>query len=205
MGRHEMRHGTRQLLIAALAAGIALAAPRAALADDARDGSRHVQRIAVQVMAILRDKRLDRHRARARLEAMLIGHIDVRRLGPMLLGPRWRQLSAAQRADYLRVLPRYLVRGYAKRLVRNRGVLFLVKRAEAGRTGAVTVTTHIIDPEDPAPLIVKWRLRRTAHGFKVRDLVVQNFSMALNLRREFATILRRHDGRVAGLIAKLKG
>lgn len=182
-----------------------LAVPRIAAADTATDGARHVRRIADRVAAILRDGRLDRARAAARLETVLAGQIDVRYLGRFLIGRWWFRLSPADRAAYLWALPRYLVHDYAQRLVRNRAVTLVVKRAEATGHDTVTVVTNVIDPSDSPPLVVKWRLYRTAHGFRVRDLVVQNFSMALNLRREFAAILRRHDGQIAGLIAKLRG
>ena len=65
-------------------------------------------------------------------------------------------------------------------------------------------TTQIADAESKRLIGIKWRLRPTATGLKVRDVVVENISMTLNQRREFAAVLRQRNGSLDGLTSALR-
>lgn len=203
-GSGHGRRRTRVLIVTALLS-VSGSAPGAAKANAERNAERYVRLTAIEILAILRDKSLGRSERAARLTPILIRQVDLAYLGPWLLG-RWRErLRPADRAAYARALPRYLARTFAKRLAKDRGQVFLVKYAEATTNGTIIVTSHLIDRDDPPPLVIKWRIHRGTRGYKVRDLMVQNISMALTLRREFQALLERHDGDPGALIELLQG
>jgi phospholipid transport system substrate-binding protein len=205
--RGDGGHGrcrARILIVTALLS-VSSSAQSAAKTNAERNAERYVRLTAIEVLAILRDKSLGGSERAARLTPILIRQVDLAYLGPWLLG-RWRgKLKPADRAAYARALPRYLARTFAKRLAKDRGQVFLVKYAEAMSNGTIIVTSHLIDRDDPLPLVIKWRVHRGARGYKVRDLMVQNISMALTLRREFQALLERHDGDPGALLELLQG
>ena len=70
---------------------------------------------------------------------------------------------------------------------------------------ACVVTTQIVDPATPGARAIelKWRLRMTPNGLKVRDVMFENISMTLNQRREFGSVMQQRGGTLEGLIQAL--
>src|SRR5262245_16507074 len=102
------------LLGAALASTGLLAGP--ATADTRDDGKALVQKMADQVIAILADKGIDRAAKEARLRQILGQNFDMPTIGSWVLGAPWREATAAQKAEYLRLFETYIVKVYTGQL-----------------------------------------------------------------------------------------
>ena len=76
-------------------------------------------------------------------------------------------------------------------------------RAEADGPGA-TVESRIVDQKNGRDVAIRWRLRPNAGQMKVRDVLIENISMAQTQRREFAAVLQQRGGKAEGLIAAIR-
>ena len=81
--------------------------------------------------------------------------------------------------------------------------LTIVRTLRQGRTGAM-VFSRIERPEGGTPVRVDWRLDSRGDALKVVDVVVEGTSLGTTLRSDFGSIIRRHGGKVSGLIEVLR-
>ncbi len=51
---------------------------------------------------------------------------------------------------------------------------------------------------------VNYRIRKDGDDFKVVDIVAEGVSLALTLRQEYAAVIERSNGKVEGLIERLR-
>jgi len=67
----------------------------------------------------------------------------------------------------------------------------------------VIVTSQIIRPQEP-PIEVDWQLVVSDGRYRISDTSIDGVSMALAQRSEFAAIIQRNGGQVAGLLATIR-
>ena len=67
----------------------------------------------------------------------------------------------------------------------------------------VIVSSQIIRPQG-LPIAVDWRLGLSDGHYKIIDVIVDGVSMALTQRSEFAAMIQRNGGQVAGLLAAMR-
>jgi phospholipid transport system substrate-binding protein len=61
----------------------------------------------------------------------------------------------------------------------------------------------VLRPDHPA-VAVDWRLRRTAEGWRIVDVMIEGVSMTITHRSEFAAVISNSPGRIEGLLQKLR-
>jgi phospholipid transport system substrate-binding protein len=155
------------------------------------------------VVGILADKAITRAEREARFLAILRQNFDVPVIGAWVMGRPWQQATAAERAEYLALFETYIVKVYTGQLSQYRGEQLRVIGAEAD-DGGVAVTSRIAEKGGGETIEIKWRLRPSGGRLKVRDVVIENISMSLNQRREFASVYQQRGGTVGGLIGALR-
>lgn len=187
--------------LAVLAALLVFSA--AARADAKGDGRAMIQKMADQVVAILSDKATTRAAREEKFRAVFRANFDVATIAAWVMGAPWQQATPAQRADYLALFESYIVKVYTGQLATFKGETLKVVAAEDDGTG-VSVTTAVTDPEAGRTIEVKWRLRAVQNRLRVRDVVIENISMSVNQRREFASVYQQRGGTVDGLLAALR-
>lgn len=195
----------RNLLASAAAASIgATLGALGARADDIAEGaSNFVSRLAERVIEILKDKRLDKDRRVSALSRVFLDGFDVRAIGRFVLGRYWRSASEAEQMDYLAAFQDFVVQTYAARFSSYAGESFVVTKANPDGEEGAMVFSDIGKPEGE-PAHVQWRVRRTASGYKIVDVIVEGVSLIVTQREEFASVLQRHEGKVAALTALLR-
>jgi phospholipid transport system substrate-binding protein len=67
----------------------------------------------------------------------------------------------------------------------------------------VMVSSQIIRPQGPS-IEVDWRLAVSEGRYRISDVSIDGVSMALTRRSEFAAIIQRNGGGVAGLLATMR-
>ena len=197
-----LRRRARTLVIASIAWSAA-AAPPAFASDPVTEGRTVIQSMWDAVIPVLASKGMDKSAREARFAAIYRANFDNAGIAVAVAGPAWLQGSPAQRDAFLAQFETYVIKVYAGQFAGYNGEKLLVTSSEADGAGAM-VTTQIADAESKRLIGIKWRLRPTASGLKVRDVVVENISMTLNQRREFAAVLRQGDGTLDGLTAALR-
>jgi phospholipid transport system substrate-binding protein len=133
---------------------------------------------------------------------MLRQDFDLTKISRFVLGPYWRVASKAQQREFRGLFENYLVRVYGQRFAQYGGESLGVKGSGSDPAG-VTVTSQIIRPQGP-PIEVDWRLVVSDGRYRISDVSIDGVSMALTQRSEFAAIIQRNGGTVAGLLTMMR-
>ena len=194
---------SRRRLAAGAAALALLPSAAAAQADRKAEGQAMLRAMAESVVAILSNRGMSRADREARFLVIFRQYFDLPAIGPWVMGRPWQQATPAERTEYLQVFETYIVKVYAGQLNQYQGEQLRVVGADNDDDGVV-VATLIVDARGGAPVDIKWRLRPVGGRLKVRDVVIENISMSLNQRREFASVYQQRGSTVAGLIAAIR-
>jgi phospholipid transport system substrate-binding protein len=138
---------------------------------------------------------------RAYFHRALHQDFDLRSISRFVLGPYWRGASEAERQEFKGVLEGHLARFYGQRLAEYNGESLRVKGSRTEPEAAI-VSSEIIRPQGP-PIKVDWRLNTRNGVYKITDVSVDGVSMALTQRSEFAGLIQRNGGQLAGLLANM--
>jgi len=188
-------------LAAAFLTALAFAAP--ARADAVADGTKLIRSMGDTVIAILANKGLPKAQREARFRQIYRANFDHAIIAASVMGPTWRSTAPPVQQEYLQVFEIYISKVYAAQLSTYSGEKLDVTKGEAEGTGA-TIESRIVDPKSGRTVDIKWRLRPTAGQMKVRDVLIENISMAQTQRREFASVLQQRGGKAEGLIAAIR-
>lgn len=197
------RGKTRLAIVASIAMLGAWAAPAAA-GDPVVEARAQIQSMWQHVVPILAGKGLPPSVREERFRSVYRAHFDNAAIAAAVAGAAWQRATPAARERFLGVFEAYVIKVYAGQFGSYNGERLLVRASEPDGPGAI-VTTNIVDArgEGGRPLELKWRLRPSADGLKIRDVLVQNISMMLQQRREFASVLAQRGGTLDGLSAAL--
>lgn len=204
-------HAPLRTLLVALTFGfvMAVAAIRPVVASEVIDlhgdgAQSFVGTLAAQAIDTLTDTGLPAAERDARFRAFLTDRFYVPLIARFSLGRYWRTATEAERATFTDLFEDLLVVTYGRRFGGYAGERFEVTGAtEAGRRDVQVLS--LVTPPDGPPVEVGWRIRpQTGGGYRVIDVAVAGVSLAITQRNEFAAIIQRHGGQVAGLITALE-
>jgi phospholipid transport system substrate-binding protein len=199
-----LRISPRFLAAAVVTLAGAAGAPASHAGDAATEARGVIQSMWSSVVPILANKGLDKASREARFTAVYRANFDNAAIAAAVVGAPWQQASAPQRERFLGLFESYVVKVYTGQFATYKGEQLVVVKSEPEGDGAI-VTTHIVDPAAPSARAIelKWRLRMTSNGLKVRDVMFENISMTLNQRREFGSVMQQRGGNLEGLMAAL--
>jgi len=170
-------------------------------AGASEDPADFIRMLANQALAVIRSSAtLDQKTTY--FHQMLRQDFDLSEVSRFVLGPYWRVASGAQRREFRSLFEDYLVHYYGQQFAQYGGESLRVNGSRTDPAG-VMVTSQIIRPQGP-PIEVDWRLAVSDERYKISDVSVDGVSMALTQRSEFAAIVQRNGGRVAGLLATMR-
>jgi len=154
-----------------------------------------------QGLAVIRSNAAIDQKA-AYFHQMLRQDFDLARISRFGLGPYWRAASEREQQEFSRLLEDHLVRFYGRRFAEYGGESLRVTGSRADPDGVI-VSSQIIRPQG-LPIAVDWRLGLSDGRYKIADVIVDGVSMALTQRSEFAAMIQRYGGQVAGLLAAMR-
>jgi len=188
-------------LVTALA--ISLTLLRAAGAAPATDPADFVRDFGNRLIVAAADDSVSPGQRQAVLQRLLSEGVDARRIGRFVLGKYARKASEAERAEFDRLFAATIVATYSRHLGSYAGETLEVRGAQLrGEQGAL-VSSRVFRPKGPA-VAVEWRLRDDAGTWRIVDVVIEGLSMALTQRAEYAAFIRASNGRMDGLLARLR-
>jgi phospholipid transport system substrate-binding protein len=193
-------HSTGLAVVKALVVilGVLLTPRFAAAGDDPAD---FICILGNQGLAVIRSgANLDRKTTY--FHQMLRQDFALTEISHFVLGPYWRVASGAQRREFRSLFEDYLVHYYGQQFAQYGGESLRVNGSRTDPAGVI-VTSQIIRPQGP-PIEVDWRLAVSDGRYKITDVSIDGVSMALTQRSEFAAIVQRNGGQVAGLLATMR-
>lgn len=201
------RHALKLALLAGLAVtavGGTVTFPTHALAQPAAKGAADfVQSLGDRAIAVLADPKVSDAQAVEVFRDLLNKNFDVGTIGRFVLGRYWNTATAEQRDEYISLFERMIVDVYAQRFNQYAGETFKVTGARPEGERDTVVTSQVLRPTGP-PVNVAWRVRNRDGGFKIIDVVVENVSMSVTQRSEFASVIEQNGGRFEALLDALR-
>jgi phospholipid transport system substrate-binding protein len=194
----------RGFMIAAAAAGLWLGAGAAQAAPEADEAQNLVKRLSEQTVGVINDQNMAAGQRTSKFSELFQQGFDVPEMARFALGRYWREASDQQRQDYQTLFVDYIVAVYSQRFTGYKGAGVQITGAAAEADGK-TVLVHSTIPREgaPQPIKVDWRVARGEQGPKIVDVLVEDVSMAITQRSEFASVIQRSGG-IAGLLDTLK-
>ncbi len=171
-------------------------------AADRHPATLLMETLAAEVIAGLSDETLPADRREDLFRGLLARDLDIPMIGKFVLGRHWRSATEDQRQAYLEAFTKFIVVTYAKRLGGIHMDTFEVIGAKSLGSSDILVRSRVANG-GKKPIRADWRVRERESTFRILDLSVEGISMALTLRQEFQSFLRRKEG-LEGLISLLK-
>jgi phospholipid transport system substrate-binding protein len=157
-----------------------------------------------QVLKILKQEKgsVDRERAFAIIDSIIVPHIDFARMAKLALGRYWRTANIGQRKKFVDEFRRLIIRTYATALMEysDEKVEYLPLKSTQDPDEVIVQT--IIKQSGGASIPVDYNLYfRAKEAWKVYDMSIDGISLVTNYRSSFATEIRK--GGLDTLIEKM--
>ncbi len=188
-------------ILSLLAACLMVAACAAVAADTGPDAL--VKSTVDEVLAVIKQHK-DKRALRDLAEQKVLPHFDFKHMTQLAVGRSWRDANPAQQQALENSFRTLLVNTYtsALNIFASGSETVEVKPVQvtAGQD-EVTVKTTVKDASKQA-IAIDYRMARSAEGWKVFDVVVENLSLVTNYRGTFASEVARSG--IDGLIKVLE-
>jgi len=192
----------RAMLLAALLSGTAfLAAGPAAAATVAES---FVDENIRKGLDILRDKKLTTAQRRDQFETLLLGLVDVRRIGLFTLGQYRRTAPPEDVEAFLNAFKNYATAAYQSYFAKYTNQTLKVTGSTQRTPTDFIVQTLLSDPNsNQQPAEVDFRVRTDTGKPVLVDVAYQGIWLSLEERDQFVAFLGQNNGNVRTLIAHL--
>lgn len=135
------------------------------------------------------------------VDAKILPNFDFNRMTQLAVGKHWPRATTQQKQALVTEFRNLLVRTYSSSLTEfsNQAVEFKPMTIKPEDTD-VTVHTEIRQP-GAQPLPIDYSMYKTAFGWKVYDVAIDNVSLVTNYRASFSSTIRQSG--IDGLIKTL--
>ncbi|MFV3128045.1 MlaC/ttg2D family ABC transporter substrate-binding protein [Niveispirillum sp. KHB5.9] len=200
--------GTALLMLAGVAAIAApTLAPATALAQNVKGpqaAAGFVQSLGDKAIATLADPKVSKDQAKAVFRDLLNQNFDINTISRFVLGKYWNVASDAQKKEYQTLFEQMIVEVYAERFSQYAGEKFKVGSGQASGENDAIVASQVLRPGGQPPVNVSWRVRSKDGSYKIIDVIVENVSMSVTQRSEFASLIESNGGRFEALLNALR-
>lgn len=179
------------------------AAPASAASTASAPSAVFVQKLGDTALMSLTSKKMDRGTRENRVRDILQKNFDIAAIGKFALGTHWRDISDAQRGEYMKLFENMIVQTYTTRFEDYAGQTLKVSGATASGSTDFLVDSQVIQKDGP-PINLQWRVRQKDGGFRVVDVVVEGVSMSVTQRSDFAAVIQNGGGKVEALLASMR-
>jgi len=173
-------------------------------ADDVKDASGFVQTLVGQALTVLATKGMPASEREQKFAVILTDNFDVPRIARFVLGRYWAGTSDDERKAFIDAYRDYIIHSYSARFGEYGGESVKVTNARPESDSITVVNSDIVHPNGDPPVKVSWRVFKAANGYRIVDVDVEGVSMMVTQREEFATVIQRSGGTVAGLTQVLR-
>ena len=139
----------------------------------------------------------------ARFHDLFREDFDVPGIARFVLGRYWKTATQEEQQEFVKLFEDYIALVYSNQLAAYSGETLKVTGSRTNAEEAI-VASEIIRPAGTPPVKVEWHLTDRNGTYKISDVTVDGISMAVTQRSEFASVIQRSGGQVAGLIAQLR-
>ncbi|HZV83004.1 MAG TPA: ABC transporter substrate-binding protein [Geobacteraceae bacterium] len=195
-----MFSSARHYVLAILLLVTMLFAPAIAVASVTDE----VKTVVDQVVSIVSDKEMKKPKnegkRRAALDKTISTIFDYNEMAKLSLGVHWRDRSAAERQEFVKLFKTLLENSYADKIesYNNEKISYLKESVEGD---SAEVKSKIVTAKREE-FTIDYRLKKDGAKWMVCDVVIEGVSLVANYRSQFNRIVRGQG--YAALVKKLK-
>jgi len=198
------RHALRFLAAALLGVALLAASPGGSRANDADAAAAFLTSLTNQAIEKLTDASLPVMEREQSFRSLFRANFNIPAIGRFVLGRYWRKARPEVRKDFLSAFEEIMAQAFISRFAGYADTKFEVVSVQAlKRAGQFKVNSRI-SPTEYEVYLVGWLVEHKNGRFRVLDVVAVGVSMAITLRSEYASVIKRSGGRVEGLVARLR-
>ncbi len=191
----------RRTALAAVAGGIAVTLAPAALALNADEARKLVDRLTDDVMSVINSGKSETAMY-DEFERIFAKYADVPIIAQTTLGVAWRSASTTQRSAYVEAFRGYMARKYGKRFREFIGSEITVTGSRPEKSFFVVDST--VKLAGQAPFEVNWLISDKSGKDLMFNLIIEGINMMRSEREEIGLMLDKNGGDINGLITDLK-
>lgn len=188
----------RTAIAAALGALVVLTPPASAQPRQPAPASQFVQKVGDQAILDMTEAGVSDSERVSRMRQFLRENFDTEAVSRFVLGVYWNRASESERREFTRLYEILVAHTYAGLFKKYTGETFEVLR-ERALDGSTVVYAQINPPGGGQPIPVELQVKN-GDNFKAIDIKVEGISMPLTHRKEYAAVIQRNQGQVAGLL-----
>lgn len=158
---------------------------------DPDEAKAFITDLADRTMDVLNDSNLSEEERDEKFRAMLEEGFYLEYIQRLVLGHHYNNATAAQREEYGKLFPKYIIRLYASRLTEFGDEKFTITSAQQSGKRDVIVNSSITRPNGAPPIAASWRVRNVNGEIKIIDLVVAGMSQVINQKKQFSALIPR--------------
>ncbi|HJN23867.1 MAG TPA: ABC transporter substrate-binding protein [Rhodospirillales bacterium] len=162
----------------------------------------YIEKLSKEVITVLTDTSKSQDQRIKFFGGLLARDLNIPLIARFTVGNHWRSAKPEERKAYVTIFSDYIIQTYSSRLGGAKVEKFDIVNTQAVGKRDILVRTRVRN-SGSNPIRADWRLRANEGQFQIIDLSVEGISMALMLRKEFASVLRQKGG-INGLIQILK-
>jgi phospholipid transport system substrate-binding protein len=162
-----------------------------------------VTSLSNQVIDVLKNNENNISGRKAGFEDIFQKAGDVSKIARFVAGAAWKNASGDIQQNYVEIYRQYMAYTYASRITQYNNQQVKIGRISDLGSNGFLVNTMLVTPNTNNAMSVIWQLSSNDDTLKVTDLRVENISMSLTQRAEFAAYLmmNKNDlGQLAGLL-----
>ena len=191
-------------IFAAVFAAILLMTGNVRANVDAAGAEAFVKNVTNDGIENIINANISRKETDTRFEKLFNNALDLDFIGKFVLGRAWRTATPQQRKDFIATYRELNIKTWSKRFDEFKGKNFIFKGTTPSNSpNQIFVNTTVpMDQGEPAKVV--WRVKQNGSQFKVVDIIIENVSLAITARNEYAGFIKNNAGGVDALIKDLQ-
>ncbi len=167
-----------------------------------------VRKVVTDVLAAIRNtpsgNREGREKALAFAKQKILPHIDFERMTRLAVGRAWRSADARQREALVAQFSTLITRVYSAAIDAYKGQEAQVDPLNLAPGDADVIVRSRFNKAGARPVEVNYAMSKSAQGWKVYDITVENVSLVITYRSQFGEEVGRNgiDGLIRSLAEK---
>jgi phospholipid transport system substrate-binding protein len=196
------------LLALTFALAISVAAPRPAAAADAEGAAGFIETLGETAIQRLGNQAVTESERRQAFRRLLQDGFAMEAISRFVLGRYWRVASADEKQRFQDTFERVLAQRFLPLFADYQSDDFLIEGAgqDPAQPSLYAVHTRVAQPNAPKgeKVRVTWRVRPSDGDYQIVDVKAEGVSMAITLRSEYNSAIKRAGGNVSRLIDQLE-
>jgi phospholipid transport system substrate-binding protein len=189
----------RATLLAATALLVVLSLPADAAAGV--NAEAFIRRLGDRTLALL-DEPITPQEKLQGLKQLLDESTDLELIAKLVLGRYWRQATAPQQTEYLRLFKELVMQTMAERMSWYNGQTFEIIGGKPIDERDTMVSSRILRPSGKPPILVDWRVREANGAYLLIDILAEGVSLVVTQRSEAADVISQRG--IDGLLGDMR-